>query len=279
MTRKRMTLVAVLCVGSVATSAWALCPKHESGSTTAKTVPASVDSQPETAKTPCSAKAGKTPCSASAHAPGETKPASLTAAKGCCPIEAKVDAVLASLPSMRFKVAGEITSCRHTADTLAKAKKAKIEYLLGEETFETQDEADLRLTSMIETQTETMKAVQFASGKKCFGCPKTAQAEAKKTGTPLTYRVGGVDFADKALAEKAAVLAGERLGAVKLSYKVGKRSFCCDKMAGAAAKKTGEKTIYVVGENETDCPSKAQQLMAKAKLAAVISAAMAVLAS
>jgi len=77
----------------------------------------------------------------------------------------------------------------------------------------------------------------------------------------------------------AAKLASERLSEIKLNYRVGKQSFCCDRMAVAKAKETGEKTIYVVGDDETDRPAKAQELMAKAKLAAVISAAMAILAS
>ena len=91
--------------------------------------------------------------------------------------------------------------------------------------------------------------------------------------------MGGVDFEDKALAHRAAVLAKEKLGEIKMSYKVGKNTFCCDKMAGALAKKSGEKMFFVVGEEETDSENEAKMLMAKAKLAAIIAAATAVIAS
>lgn len=283
MTRSSKTFVTILSMSALAASAWALCPDAKDKSAT-NVVTASVDGRSETTKAPCGGAPGATPCSKSAQTksaqtPCGSKTTTLTSAKAGCPIESKVNAVLTSLPSPKFKVGDEVTECRKSAGAMAKAKSTSIEYVLGDETFATEGEVEVRLASMIEDRIETMKSVQYASGKKCFGCPTQAKSEAAKSGTTLTYRVGGVDFADKTLAEKAAALAGERLNEVKLGYRVGKQSFCCDRMAGAKAEETGEKTIYVVGEDETDCPVKAQQLMAKAKLAAVISAAMAVLAS
>jgi len=234
-------------------------------------------------KAPCGGKTAtlasdKAPCGKSKGAPCGSH-AALTSSKGEGDVSERVHTVLASMPGMTFKIGSETTSCCQSAAALAKKLDKPIEYVVGEETFKTEGEATAYLSSLLEKQVEEMASVQFAAGKKCYGCPKTAAAEAEKAGTKVTYRVGGVDFEDKEHAHQAAMLAKEKLGEVKMSYKVGKDTFCCDKMAGAKAKQTGEKMLYVVGEEETDCETDAKMLMAKAKLAALIAAATAVLAS
>lgn len=289
MKRNAMGLVAVLGAVAVVSGAWAVCPEKCGKSGKAKAVTVSDDGRSETTKTtPCSKSkattvADKAPCGSSAKTVSTKAPwgsrAALTSSKGGCKVTEKVNAILASMPGMKFKIGSETTSCCQSAAALAKKHNKPIEYVVGEDTFKTEGEATARLASLIEKQVEEMKTVQFAAGKKCYHCPKTAAAEAKKAGAKLTYRIGGVDFEDKTLAHRAALLAKEKLGEIKMSYRVGESTFCCDKMAGASAQQTGKKMIFVIGEEETDSENEARMLMAKAKLAAIIAAATAILAS
>lgn len=258
------------------------CGKSKA-TTVADKTPCSKSAKTVSDKAPCGSKSakltsGKAPCGKSKGAPCGSH-AALTSSKGGCKVTEKVNAVLASMPSMKFKIGSETTSCCQSAAALAKKHNKPIEYVVGDEAFKTEGEATVRLASLVEKQVEDMKVVHYVAGGTDYHCPKTAAAKAKKAHAKLVYRVGGVDFSDQAKAEKAAVLASEKLGEVKMSYKVGKNTFCCDKMAGVKAKETGTKMVYVVGEEETNCQYEAKMLMAKAKLAAIVAAATAVITS
>jgi len=273
------------CKGKKSAGAKVVTVKHEvktDGRSESAEKPCGKSAKTASAKTPCSKSAktasAKAPCGKTAKAPCGSH-AALTSAKGGCKTTEKVNAILASLPSMKFKIGDETVSCCRSASALAKKHNKPIEYVVGDETFKSEGEADVYLASMIEKKVEEMKTLQFAAGENCYRCPMTAKKAAQKAHAKLTYRVGGVDFEDKALAEKAAMLASEKLGEVKMSYKVGDSTFCCDKMAGAKAEKTGAKMTYVVGKEETDCPKEAKMLVARAKLAAIVAAATAVIAS
>ena len=227
-------------------------------------------------KAPCGSKSakltsGKPPCGKSKGAPCGSH-AALTKSKGGCKVTEKVNTVLASMPSMKFKIGSETTSCCQSAAALAKKHNKPIEYVVGDKAFKTEGEATLHLASLVEKQVEDMKVVHYVAGGTDYHCPKTAAAEAKKARAKLTYRVGGVDFTNQAKAEKASVLASEKLGEVKMSYKVGKNSFCCDRMAGVKAKETGKNTLYVVGEEKTGCSVTARLNLARAKYKAAIQA-------
>jgi len=279
MKRNVLNLLAALSVLVLVSGASACPGKCHKKSADAKVVKADGRSE----ATPCSAHAAttvadKAPCRKSGDAPCGSHVA-LTSAKGHCKTTDKVNEILASMPSVEYKVGDETVTCPYAAGALAKQHDKPIQYVVGDQTFETEGQANAQLASLIEQKVDEMKTVQFAAGEKCYRCPVTAKNEAQKAHAKMTYRVAGVDFADKELAEKAAKLASDRLGEVTMSYKVGDHTFECDKMAGAQAKETHTKMLYVVGDKETDCPQEAKMLMAKAKLAAIVAAATAVIAS
>ena len=88
--------------------------------------------------------------------------------------------------------------------------------------------------------------------------------------------MGGFDFDCQDKAESVAKLLSERLADVKMSYKVGDASFCCDKMASRTAQKTGKPMHYVVEGEETPCEKTAKLMLSEAMLrAAVLTAAAA----
>jgi len=177
---------------------------------------------------------------------GQAAAASATKS-GCCS-KSKTSAVLASMPHMQYRVGSETVECPHAAGQMAKKNGGKVEYLAGTEAFATKGEALAKLASMLETTAKDMTTVTYVVGEEGVHCPMTAKKIAAEKKAQIAYRVGGVDFDSQEKADKTAQLVKDAASAVKVSYKVGEESFCCDKMAGARAKETGKTITYIVGE-------------------------------
>jgi len=187
-----------------------------------------------------------------------------------------VQAILASLPSMKYRVGEQVTGCSKSAASLATETKEPMKYVVGEEVFDSEGDAVARLTAVLASEMESMRTVQYSVAGECMRCPMTAKKIAEEKKTSVAYRVAGFDFAAEDQAQKAAKLAAEAADAVKLSYKVGDKSFCCDKMAGAEATKSGAKMTYVVGDKQTCCDKEANALLTEAKVHAMVEAAASV---
>jgi len=285
MTKRVCPLAAILAAGLLVGSAWAYpqsgnCDKHKAGATVVKSDAKDGAKKGGCGKNAATVAASKSPCNkkgAVLAADGaKTKPCPLTGKpieEKDCPIAKKVGAVLASLPSMKYRIGDETTCCSHAAGSMAKTAGKPIQYVVGENTFDKEGDAMVKLTSLLEEEVESRKTVQFATGGKCYRCPMTAKDMAKKSKDKVVYRVGGVDFDDKETAEKVVKLASEKLSAVSMKYKVGQKSFCCDKMAGAEVKQSGKKILFVVDGEETDCPTAAKVNLARAQIRKIVEAA------
>lgn len=269
MKSKLTVLVALISMVGFVGSASA-CDKHK----TAK-AKGGCGSKAE-AKAPCHGKGKTVELTSDKAAHGNSKPcphAGESSKEEGCPISAKVKTVLSSLPSIKYRVGDETTCCHKSATAMAEKAGTPMKYVVGEDVFDSEGEAKGRLVSLLESEIEKMSSVQYAVGESCGRCPMTAKRLAKEKGTKVAYRVGGFDFPEKEQAEKVAKLVSDSLKEVKMSYKVGDKSFCCDKMAGAASKKSGKKMAYVVGEQETGCPTTAKLMLAQAKLRTIVETA------
>ena len=287
MTKSVCSLATILAAGLLVASAWA-CPTSgncdKKGATVvkfdAKAGAAEVAKKGGCGKSATTVSASKTPCSKKGVQlvgdSAKTKPCPLTGMpieEKDCPIGKKVEAVLASLPSMKYRIGDETTCCSHAAGAMAKTAGKPIQYVVGKDSFEKEGDAMVKLTSLFEAEVDSMKTMQFAAGGKCYRCPMTAKDMAKKSKDKVVYRVGGVDFKDKETAEKAVKLVSDKLTDVKMAYKVGEKSFCCDKMAGAEVKQSGKKMLFVVDGEETDCPTAAKFNMARAQIRKIVETA------
>ncbi len=203
---------------------------------------------------------------------GDAKTASVKS-EGC-PIQKTVDAVLASFPKVAYRVGEETTSCSKSAGEMAEKSGKAMKYVVGGEVFDTQADADVKLASLIDEEIKGLQSVKFSVGSECTKCPITAKKMAKESGSKVAYRVAGVDFASKDEAEKAVTLVKAAVESVKMSYKVGEKSFSCDKMAGAEHDKSGKTMTFVVGDKETGCSQSAHGMMVKAKVSAAVKAAV-----
>ena len=217
-------------------------------------------------------------CPFAAKAAGESTcsgKGKLTSAGGecTCPIKKQIDAVLASLPSMQYKVGDEVTGCSKSAGKMAKANGGKMQYVVSEQVFTDEGEAVVKLASLLESEIASLTTIQYAVGGECVQCPLRAKDLAKKSDSKIAYRVAGIDFDSREKAQKAVEAAKAALTSVKMTYKVGDQSFCCDKMAGAKAKETSSKLVYVVGDEETGCSQSAKLKLAKHKIRTIVAAA------
>lgn len=169
--------------------------------------------------------------------------------------------VLAGLPHIEFRIGEKTTSCGESAKHMAASSKESIIYVVAEKTFESKGEAITQLTSLLEKEVETLKSMQYVAAGGCGSCPHSAKSAAKKVGGKVTYRVAGVDFADKATAQAVLASFPGIVESVKMEYKVDGKKYGCSKTAGAKCKKAGKEMTYVIGTQETNCQTTAKMML------------------
>ena len=167
--------------------------------------------------------------------------------------ECPVAKAMANLPKMTYKVGEEMTCCDKSAAALAEKSEKPIHFVVGEKTFESKDKA---YVSLVET-TEAF-VTKFTTACKCEKSGKTTIA-GKSCSCPVD-------------AGKKAELVTNAIKDMKVTYKVGEETTCCDKSASELAKKSGEKMTYVVAGKETCCSLEARLNLAHAKYAAAVKA-------
>lgn len=271
--------VTALILGLAVTVAWA-CPEHSAaakakGGCGGKKAITVADKSPSGAGCTmgCCKKASKTVADSGYTLPCHSKSA-LTAAREGCPVAKRVKAVLASMPAIKYRVDGDEVCCTECATAAAERTGKPIEYLVGEDVLTDKVEATARLAALLDKEAESLQAMQFVAGGKCYGCPVTAKSVAKKTKGSIAYRVGGVDFEKKEYAEKALASIREALADVKMQYKVGDKTYGCSKLAGAKCKEAGKKVTYLVGTKETCCDKAAKLLLVEARVRRIVETAV-----
>lgn len=189
-----------------------------------------------------------------------------TAAKSCCQ-----DAQALKVPAMSYKVGDKVVGCPVEAEKLAKESKATVKFVVGDETFADKTEANVaytkELNSFVESATSTLK---YSVGDECVACPVTAGEMAKKSGSPMRYRVATVDFKTEAEAKKVMAAAKEAADKVEMKIMVGEKCMSCPDSAAEAARKENKKVEYVVGESRTGCNIEARMNLAHARAEAVV---------
>jgi hypothetical protein len=169
---------------------------------------------------------------------------------GSCPA---TEAAMAKLPSMTYLVGEESVCCEKSAESLAKESNAAIQYVVGDEKFDSKNKAFETLVAKTEAMVEEFTTPQTCSvsgettiaGKACH-CPVEAGAitEKVKSATQL----------------------------VSMTYKVGEETCSCPNKAKAIAEKAGAKPTFVVDGTETQCEMTARLNLARAKYKAAVMA-------
>ncbi|MEM7784133.1 MAG: hypothetical protein AAF939_16620 [Planctomycetota bacterium] len=165
---------------------------------------------------------------------------------GSCP----VSTAMAKLPKMNYQVNGEAVCCSKMAEK-AKSDGAKVDYIVGKETFDNHDKAFVSLVK----QTET-----FVND---FVTPSTCSKSGMTT-------VAGESCNCPVEAGKKAELVKNAVAKVSMTYAVGEETCNCPNQAAAMAKKSGAKKEYVVAGEKTCCEMTARLNLAKAKYKAAV---------
>ena len=171
---------------------------------------------------------------------------------GGCP----VSKAMAGLPKMSYEVAGEATCCSASAASLAESKSAPIQYVVGEDKFETKEAA---YTSLIE-KTEAM-VEEFVTPCKC-----------EVSGTTT---IAGTKCNCPVKAGETAELVKNAVEAVQISYEVGGEACSCSTKAAEMAKEGGVEKMFVVDGEKTSCEMTAKLNLARAKYKAAVAAMVA----
>lgn len=191
--------------------------------------------------------------------------------------------VMAGTPPMYFVVGDKKATCPCDAEKLAEGDKSKIKFAVGEETFDSEQEAlkayALALDEYLNAQ--ALK-VTYVVGDKSLCCPNAAQAVAKSSDEKVHYRVAGVQFASAQEAKAAMKAAHRAADEVKMVYYVGEKKYDCPKAAAGACEymakadtcaKGDAKMTYAIGEMKTECGATAKVVLLRAKLNAAHDAA------
>lgn len=190
-----------------------------------------------------------------------------------------IEAILASMPSMKYRIGDELTCCSKGAAAMALKADKPIQYVVGEKLFEKETDAMVALTGLLDERVAELKTIQYSVNGKCGRCPLSAKAIAKKANTQVAYVVGGTEFGDQAKAAKAVKLVSDAVANMMMTYKVGDSSYRCGKSASVKAGEAGKKMSFVVGSEATCCEVSAKLMLAKAKVRAAVEAAAAALSS
>ncbi len=176
----------------------------------------------------------------------------------------------AGAPTMRIVVGEKTVNCPMEAAELAKKENTAPVYYVGETKYSDMAEAGKAYAGELNKFLETVTTVRYAVGEECVSCPVTAEQLAKKQGKAMKYRLASFDFEARERAEKASAAARKAAESVKLVMKVQDKEFCCEKMAGEAAKKAGCSVEYVVGEQKFECDVQASVMLAVSKVRAAL---------
>ncbi len=174
-----------------------------------------------------------------------------------CPMaRKKVESVLASMPSMKYKVGDMTTCCEQTASMKAAESGTKMAYVVDGKEYHCREEASAVVAKMMGKKMGEMMTVAYVAGGKEYHCPKSATMAAKDGKSSMMYRVAGFDFSCKDKAQSVVAKAEAAAKAVTVSMTAdGKPCQCAH-----SAKASGKTVMYHVGEEATSSESIAQMM-------------------
>ena len=171
---------------------------------------------------------------------------------GVCPVAAGME----KLPKMTYLIGEESTCCSKSAEKLAEESGDDIMFVVAKKKYDNQVDAMTALAEVTE---------KFVND---FATPSTCQVSG-------TTSVAGQRLHCSEKAANVAKAIEDAMHEVSLSYKVGDEECHCPTQAATLAKESGEKQLFVVGENTTCCPVDARIKLAHAKYRAALQALLA----
>lgn len=289
MTRKSIVSLSAVLAIAFATSVNA-CDKKGSKKD-GKTVATTVDTTVATKSAGCSKSAksatlttsaktvatASSPCCGKCEKSGKTASgakfdchkglATLTAGAKCN--KGRVAAILASMPSMSYRVANFDSHCMYSAKAKAEETKAAVTFVVDGKAYDSRGDASVALASLLTDRANEMSEVTLAVGDQTFNCPHAAQGVAAKSNAKVRYQLAGFEFDDKEQATKLSKKLHETISAAAVTVKADGKTVFCAKSASAS----GKTVTYVVGDEETSCDKHAKLLLAQQLVRTIVETA------
>ncbi len=183
----------------------------------------------------------------------DAKVASTAQCEASCSAGCPIEAAMAKLPQLTYKVAKEETHCSVSAAKLAKEHKADIKFVVAKKAYDSKGDAMMALTSATEKF-----VTDFTSTKEC-----------KVSGK---FTVAGKELCCNVMAGQRAELAKKAMNKVQMAYLVGDKACNCPNEAASLAKTSGKEKLFVVAGEKTQCSVTARLKLAQAKYKAAVEA-------
>lgn len=184
----------------------------------------------------------------------------ITATKACpsecskeCSAGCPIEAAMAKLPKMTYKIGTEETCCSAAAAELAKKSDKPMQFVVAKKAFKKEGEA--------------MVALATATEKYVADFTKTSHCS-----TSGKYTVAGKELCCEVMAGQRAELAKKAMKKVEMAYLVGDKECHCPTEATKLAKETGKDKLFVVAGEKTCCSVDARLKLAQAKYKAAVAA-------
>ncbi|MGB0717431.1 MAG: vWA domain-containing protein [Phycisphaerae bacterium] len=119
------------------------------------------------------------------------------------PVRANVAGLMRSLPALEYAVGTYRSQRRPLADILARQTNSTVRIALGDQNFASSDKANTILVELLEGAASELSTIRIvnAAPKPFVYAPEFASSN-PATGVTTCYRIGGIEFEDRAMAER-----------------------------------------------------------------------------
>jgi len=155
-----------------------------------------------------------------ASAPVTTVKGSDLAQRGLKPIiRENIDALIASMPALEYRVGGYRTKQAEFASVFTAHTDEPVGCYVGVRRFATETEARENVTALLERETDALQTIQVVpAGGSPFPYAESGQVASRAPAGATQYRVGGINFADRSIADQVVQRLREAVATFDSSY-------------------------------------------------------------
>lgn len=119
------------------------------------------------------------------------------------PVQTNVDALIAAMPAVEYGMDGYRSRRVAFAERLADSVRSPVSMFVGDRTFASAGLATEALVDLLRIKVDELQTIRVVNAAPApFAYLSPSPVEAKAKGDATCYRVGGFDFADRAIAER-----------------------------------------------------------------------------
>ncbi len=158
-------------------------------------------------------------------------------------VRENIDALIAFMPALEYRVGGYRTKQAEFASVLSAHTVEPMGYYVGVRRFATETEARENLATLLEREADALQTIQVVPGSGSpFPYGESGQVASRAPAGATQYRVGGINFADRSIADQVV----QRLRAAVVAFD----SSYLSKTKQEAATRRDHPDVRLVGQPE-----------------------------